>query len=586
MCVHFCSLALLVLLLASKVESSTTNDDYCDDMMFGKDETGTSACAGLSKQPTFFVCKGSIYLKQRVPSSRVGDGVCDCCDGSDEAPSSSIQCPNNCAIQEAAEKERLINIQAKLHKGIELKQASLKIAHDELKNLRNANERLKIEGPLLDEKINEISSKVEDMKRLNGIQIEDKVKEAFVSYGHKLKNDVFSFSISSSSGTAMPINRKKLEKLLSALVLRGKEELGDMILKTAEEENLFDLPSVDGNDDVDDTQVLLLAMETAEDTDITTKLYIPSLIGGLGSNNVNREFEAPNKPMYDMKTLLTNVKLQSDSLDLMTEALTLSRCSEISLYKLLTVAVIDAHDKNVLGLSLLDAEWFLDSINSEEDVDVDTHADDSDDAYETKLAKSIESIVDLVLNQLPDTPTMVRKSISNGNANANTNGSASASGTKEYDDILMNTNKQKEELILNARKADEVLKHSYGINDWLYPLAMKKECSSVYHRSYTYKVCPFNTATQDNTHLGTYASYTIGNNNKGEPEVWLKYRNGAYCHASRKSREIDIRLECSDEMKPYLTDIDEPEVCIYTAVLHTHIACIDKNTHIQEHGEL
>ena len=85
---------------------SLHNDDFCDDLTTGGDENNTAACSGLSKEPTFFQCIGSKYLKQRVPSSRVGDGVCDCCDGSDESTSGAI-CEDNCAAQEAAEKDRI-----------------------------------------------------------------------------------------------------------------------------------------------------------------------------------------------------------------------------------------------------------------------------------------------------------------------------------------------------------------------------------------------------------------------------------------------------------------------------------------------
>ena len=63
------------------------NDDYCDDTEKGSDETTTSACSFLH---TKFECKtkeerDGIYSKRKIiPTSRINDGVCDCCDGSDE----------------------------------------------------------------------------------------------------------------------------------------------------------------------------------------------------------------------------------------------------------------------------------------------------------------------------------------------------------------------------------------------------------------------------------------------------------------------------------------------------------------------
>ncbi|OAJ36453.1 hypothetical protein BDEG_20624 [Batrachochytrium dendrobatidis JEL423] len=45
----------------------------------GSDEPGTSACANI--QQSVWICSKS---KKHIPSSRVDDGICDCCDSSDE----------------------------------------------------------------------------------------------------------------------------------------------------------------------------------------------------------------------------------------------------------------------------------------------------------------------------------------------------------------------------------------------------------------------------------------------------------------------------------------------------------------------
>ena len=56
------------------------NDNYCDCPEDGSDEPRTNACANGK-----FICLK--YLKsfpRSIPSAWVNDGVCDCCDGSDE----------------------------------------------------------------------------------------------------------------------------------------------------------------------------------------------------------------------------------------------------------------------------------------------------------------------------------------------------------------------------------------------------------------------------------------------------------------------------------------------------------------------
>lgn len=62
------------------ISYSKVNDDYCDCPEDGSDEPRTNACVNGK-----FVClKHIISFPKSVPSGWVNDGVCDCCDGSDE----------------------------------------------------------------------------------------------------------------------------------------------------------------------------------------------------------------------------------------------------------------------------------------------------------------------------------------------------------------------------------------------------------------------------------------------------------------------------------------------------------------------
>ena len=66
----------------TQLAASLVNDFYCD---CGNDEPLTPACSG-HKHEAKFLCRadGSTNEGRRIPSSRVNDGICDCCDGSDE----------------------------------------------------------------------------------------------------------------------------------------------------------------------------------------------------------------------------------------------------------------------------------------------------------------------------------------------------------------------------------------------------------------------------------------------------------------------------------------------------------------------
>lgn len=82
-----------------ELKYSQLNDDFCD-CLDGSDEPGTSACANGR-----FYCINAGFKPLILPSTRVNDGISDCCDCSDEY-FSNAKCINNCIELGSADRIR------------------------------------------------------------------------------------------------------------------------------------------------------------------------------------------------------------------------------------------------------------------------------------------------------------------------------------------------------------------------------------------------------------------------------------------------------------------------------------------------
>ncbi|KAK8885670.1 hypothetical protein M9Y10_041122 [Tritrichomonas musculus] len=92
---------------SKKIPLSKLNDNYkdCDD---GSDEPGSS----LGPTAFNFYCLNEKYIPLEIPRWSVGDGICDCCDASDETFNTHSNCNNTCSYFE----EQIISIRQHLTK--------------------------------------------------------------------------------------------------------------------------------------------------------------------------------------------------------------------------------------------------------------------------------------------------------------------------------------------------------------------------------------------------------------------------------------------------------------------------------------
>jgi len=139
------------------IPDSWMNDGYCDcPFGDGNDEPNTNACSGSQSWPGIHattidiaatdsnspetetdtddkieVTDGYVCPQQpklHVPLSRMNDGICDCCDGSDENEiddGGDVSCPDNCHVILQEERERVAKIKQDYDIGKRLRIADL-----------------------------------------------------------------------------------------------------------------------------------------------------------------------------------------------------------------------------------------------------------------------------------------------------------------------------------------------------------------------------------------------------------------------------------------------------------------------------
>lgn len=158
-----------------RLEAHQLNDDYCD-CPDGSDEPGTAACVGIKdyevrKKLTFY-CANKGHIPGRLPSNRVGDGICDsdlCCDGSDEDEG---HCPNVCAEMAAVRITKENQLKKTLSEGLKARQKLL----GRLSEIRKA---AKDEEVTLSEKLADVKAGIKEAQRKLNEEIEKAKEEGY-----------------------------------------------------------------------------------------------------------------------------------------------------------------------------------------------------------------------------------------------------------------------------------------------------------------------------------------------------------------------------------------------------------------------
>uniref|UniRef100_A0AAV1UK73 Glucosidase 2 subunit beta n=1 Tax=Peronospora matthiolae TaxID=2874970 RepID=A0AAV1UK73_9STRA len=154
--------------------------------------------------------------------------------------------------------------------------------------------------------------------------------------------------------------------------------------------------------------------------------------------------------------------------------------------------------------------------------------------------------------------------------------SQAVSARKEHEDAK----KKVQEVEGKLLEAQTLMNKEYGVDRLFFGL--RDKCVESSGGQYTYKVCLFGKATQDQTILGNMEDIKgiEVQDGEGSPEdssaagpivKQVKFSNGQKCW-NGPNRSLTVTLECGPEPME-LSDIEEPSTCVYSAKLRTPVVC-------------
>ncbi|ETM37033.1 hypothetical protein L914_16391, partial [Phytophthora nicotianae] len=112
----------------------------------------------------------------------------------------------------------------------------------------------------------------------------------------------------------------------------------------------------------------------------------------------------------------------------------------------------------------------------------------------------------------------------------------------------------------------EAAKMDYG-PDRAY-FALKDKCIEKRIEKYLYKFCAFQEIKQDHTKLGKWDGWALDNDKVDHTK--MRYSKGQRCYKGPE-RSVLAHLECGEEDE--LLSVDEPSTCVYEMVVRSPLAC-------------
>ncbi|KAG7606288.1 Glucosidase 2 subunit beta [Arabidopsis thaliana] len=571
---------------SKKFTKAQLNDDFCD-CSDGTDEPGTSAC------PTGkFYCRNAGHSPVILFSSRVNDGICDCCDGSDEYDG-QVSCQNTCWEAGKAARENLKKKIETYNQGLVIRRQEIELAKvglekdaAELKKLKSEQKILKgLVDQLKDRK--EQIEKVEEKERLQKEKEEKEKKEAELA-AQQGKGDA-----EEKTDDSEKVEESSHDEGTPAVSQHDEtthhDEIGNYKDYPSDEE-----PAAEGEptsilDEATHTnpadEHVVERKEESTSSEDSSSPTDESQNDGSAEKEESDEVKKVEDFVTEKKEELSKEELgrlvasrwTGEKSDKPTEADDIPKADDQENHEHTPITAHEA-DEDDGFVSDGDEDTSDDGKYSDHEPEDDSYeeeyrhdssssyksdADDDVDFSETtsnptwleKIQKTVKNIL-LAVNLFQTTP--VDKSEANR-------------VRKEYDESSSKLNKIQSRISSLEKK----LKQDFGPEKEFY--SFHGRCFESKQGKYTYKVCAYKEATQEEG----YSKTRLGEWDKFENSYqFMSYTNGEKCW-NGPDRSLKVKLRCG--LKNELMDVDEPSRCEYAAILSTPARCLeDKLKELQQ----
>ncbi|KAG0699156.1 Glucosidase 2 subunit beta [Chionoecetes opilio] len=499
---------------SGSIPFSYVNDDYCD-CQDGSDEPGTAACPN-----GFFHCTNAGHAPLTLPSSRVNDGVCDCCDASDEY-ASSANCLDVCRELGRAAREEAAKKREEHLEGYQLRQAMIEDGHKRKKEAESKIEELQKEK----EEADTVRTEKEELKKV----AEEPEKEALEKYR------------TADSEKKAEENAQQKEKYegeaREAFAHLDNNADGLLSMEEMMSRQTFDT-NRDGQVSEEEAKFYLNQEETLTlDTFISTgwplmrpvyrmdqRMFTPPSTTTAAPPPMEEELTPP-PPVFDEE----DPYMSDDELDEEEE---------------------EEMEEN------LDSQPDAEDDGSDDAEDYDMPDEDSDDKDDEEEEEEGDVPKEEEEEEEPKYDEDTQKLVDVANA---------ARG--QFDEA----DRRVRDLTRELRSLEETQVKDYGSEEEF--RVLEGNCYDYTDREYTYRLCPFDKATQrpksghGETRLGQWGEWS---GQEGDKYSRMLYSNGQACW-NGPTRSADVHISCGTENK--LVGVSEPNRCEYVFLFTSPAVC-------------